>query len=343
MFLHRSPPIVLTLLIWVRMLHLADASQEPNEIIVLLDSTAVAVMEATLSASRAGLVATGVRELDSLAVAYGLIEIQSSPQADVTNLSRRLYVFVFPQGVDVGTVCLAYRELPYVATAEPNYVVGAAGQEGGTGIEFSAGSPYAPGELIVTLKTDSASATAAYRQASRSSQVQVGITVLDSMANANQLLSIREFSGTAPLSQRMFILVFPATTDMLSLAGKYALLPYFEVAEPNYKVQATAVVSESPAFVPTAPTLRQNYPNPFNPSTEISFTLAQPSEIVLVVYDISGRKVATLAEGCWRAGEHTLTWDGRSENGSTVASGVYVYQLRTPAGPVLEEKMLLLR
>ena len=70
--------------------------------------------------------------------------------------------------------------------------------------------------------------------------------------------------------------------------------------------------------------LSRNYPNPFNPSTRISFTLPEKSEVRVDVFNIMGQKVATLADGSFEAGHHTVTWDA-SQN----ASGVYFYKLTT--------------
>ena len=68
--------------------------------------------------------------------------------------------------------------------------------------------------------------------------------------------------------------------------------------------------------------LSQNYPNPFNPTSDISFSLPKSGHAVLTLYDIRGRKVATLAEGMFGEGTHTITLDA-----SKMSSGVYFYQL----------------
>ena len=72
----------------------------------------------------------------------------------------------------------------------------------------------------------------------------------------------------------------------------------------------------------------QNFPNPFNPSTEIKFDLPYAGEVSLIVYDILGQKVASLAAGHYAAGHHSVTW-----NASGQASGMYFYRLqaRDPA------------
>jgi len=75
--------------------------------------------------------------------------------------------------------------------------------------------------------------------------------------------------------------------------------------------------------------LQQNYPNPFNPSTTITFHIPQNEVVSLSVYDLQGREVATLLNQSMSTGSYDLTWGGLDNNGVQVASGVYVYTLRT--------------
>jgi hypothetical protein len=84
-----------------------------------------------------------------------------------------------------------------------------------------------------------------------------------------------------------------------------------------------ATSTEGADAIPTAYNLSQNYPNPFNPTTTIRYALPQASQVTLEVFDMVGRRVATLAEGPQAAGYHTATFDGRS-----LASGAYIYRLR---------------
>lgn len=87
--------------------------------------------------------------------------------------------------------------------------------------------------------------------------------------------------------------------------------------------------------------LHQNYPNPFNPSTSIEFTLNKSQSVELTVFDIAGRRVATLLKGTLGEGDHTVLWNGRSENGAPVASGRYSYVLRTQSGELSGHMILL--
>ncbi len=81
-------------------------------------------------------------------------------------------------------------------------------------------------------------------------------------------------------------------------------------------------VEEPHAALPTAYALDQNYPNPFNPATVIAYALPRAGHVSLVVYDIAGRRVATLLDEDQPAGFKTFRWDPRD-----LPSGVYVYRL----------------
>ena len=79
--------------------------------------------------------------------------------------------------------------------------------------------------------------------------------------------------------------------------------------------------------VPVLNRLAGNFPNPFNPRTQVRFTLAEPGEIRLFIYDVRGSRVKRLADGLWPAGSHELRWDGDDDSGEGVASGVYFIRL----------------
>ena len=73
--------------------------------------------------------------------------------------------------------------------------------------------------------------------------------------------------------------------------------------------------------------LMQNYPNPFNPETRIVYALPSDSNVKLIVYDILGNRVKTLADGWQTAGLKETTWDGTNERGFPASSGMYFYRL----------------
>jgi len=100
-------------------------------------------------------------------------------------------------------------------------------------------------------------------------------------------------------------------------------------------MDATSIDPEA-VVIPQAFGLNPVYPNPFNPSTTVSWTLDQTSDVDLTVYDVMGREVAVLMSGTMEARTHQLTWDA-----SNLSSGVYFVQLTTPAGVDIQKVMLL--
>jgi hypothetical protein len=89
-----------------------------------------------------------------------------------------------------------------------------------------------------------------------------------------------------------------------------------------------------PTAVDPQPTLPRDYalrgpaPNPFNPTTMFQFDLPAATRISLRVYDVAGRAVRTLQAGAQMpAGTHRVTWDGKDDRGTPVASGVYVVRM----------------
>lgn len=83
-------------------------------------------------------------------------------------------------------------------------------------------------------------------------------------------------------------------------------------------------------------------PNPFNPSTVIRFDLANEGRVMLRVYDVSGRLVRTLVDRKLPRQRHSVVWDARSEDGQSVASGVYLCRLET-TGFTATQKLVVLR
>ena len=94
--------------------------------------------------------------------------------------------------------------------------------------------------------------------------------------------------------------------------------------------------------IPAAARLHAPQPNPFNPTTTIRFSLPEATRVRLAVYDLAGRRVVTLADGHYGAGEFRQVWNGKDSAGRDVSSGVYFARLE--AGVFMATgKMVLLR
>ena len=89
--------------------------------------------------------------------------------------------------------------------------------------------------------------------------------------------------------------------------------------------------------VPEYFSLEQNFPNPFNPLTNIRFKIARQSYVELTVYDMLGRKVATLMSGTKPAGLYRISW-----NAENLSSGIYLYVLKA-GNRVMSKRMLLVK
>ena len=93
--------------------------------------------------------------------------------------------------------------------------------------------------------------------------------------------------------------------------------------------------------IPAGLTLEQNLPNPFNPATQIRFSLTEPAFVRLEVFNLQGRRVATLFEGDCAAGSRVVRWDA-ADGDQPVASGLYFYRLQAGKA-ALTRSMLLLK
>ncbi|TFB09988.1 T9SS type A sorting domain-containing protein [Candidatus Marinimicrobia bacterium MT.SAG.4] len=88
--------------------------------------------------------------------------------------------------------------------------------------------------------------------------------------------------------------------------------------------------------------LYNNYPNPFNPSTIIKYALPKASGVSLLIYNIMGQEVMRWDESNVSPGYYEKTWNGRTQAGVPVSSGMYIYRLQ--AGDFVQtRKMVLLK
>jgi hypothetical protein len=107
----------------------------------------------------------------------------------------------------------------------------------------------------------------------------------------------------------------------------------------------TDVKDHPPTNVPSTLTLRQNYPNPFNTSTLISFMIPPSlahSHVTLKIFNVRGESISEFIKNELPAGNYTTRWEGTTQTGKTVASGVYFYHL-VVGKQQLSGKMMLLK
>jgi len=108
------------------------------------------------------------------------------------------------------------------------------------------------------------------------------------------------------------------------------------------QLQPKALAAAADMGLIATPSLEQNAPNPFNAETVIRFRTAVDGPVSLTIYDLAGQRVRELIGDARPAGDYTVSWDGTDQAGRDVATGPYIYRLRTQAGDV-HRKLLLLR
>jgi hypothetical protein len=101
------------------------------------------------------------------------------------------------------------------------------------------------------------------------------------------------------------------------------------------RVQTNPLSVEKSSAAPYRFALEQNYPNPFNPTTGIRYQVAGTSDVRLEVFDMLGRKVATLVNERKAAGAYSVTF-----NAANLSSGIYFYRLQ--AGAFTETRKMML-
>jgi len=89
--------------------------------------------------------------------------------------------------------------------------------------------------------------------------------------------------------------------------------------------------------------LHNNYPNPFNPETIIEYTLINPTNVQLNIYNSNGIHIRTLVNSKKSAGLHKVIWNGKNQRDYDVSSGIYYYKLMTAGGFQQVKKAILIR
>jgi len=123
----------------------------------------------------------------------------------------------------------------------------------------------------------------------------------------------------------------PAATDQVELDDIVVRI----IGEP-------VAVEEPGISLPSSFELKANYPNPFNPTTNIEFSLVESGFTTLKVYSVTGELVKTLTNTELQAGVHKFIFDGKSQSGKELSSGMYIYELKSGAY-ISAKKMFLLK
>lgn len=82
-------------------------------------------------------------------------------------------------------------------------------------------------------------------------------------------------------------------------------------------------------------------PNPFNPEVRLRYQLPYRSKVEVAVFDVAGRKVATLFSGEVEAGAHDLSWNGRDDGQQGLPSGVYFARVQFGRNQLVHKLILM--
>jgi flagellar hook assembly protein FlgD len=106
-------------------------------------------------------------------------------------------------------------------------------------------------------------------------------------------------------------------------------------------------LGEKTIYVPETTELTGNYPNPFNPSTTLTFDVGfedGPDQLIRCdIYNIRGQLIRTLIHNRLAIGRYEWRWNGQTDTGKQVASGVYITRFVSSAGYTKTLKMTLIR
>ena len=97
----------------------------------------------------------------------------------------------------------------------------------------------------------------------------------------------------------------------------------YDESDKTFTTEISQIITEVTEKSPRELKLFNNFPNPFNPSTTITFSIPEPENITIDIYNVSGQKIKSLINGSMSAGEHSVRWDAAGS-----PAGVYFYKIK---------------
>lgn len=160
------------------------------------------------------------------------------------------------------------------------------------------------------------------------------------LANAHQISSLIDATNTS--EQQVYVY----TDDEINQIGTYyywLVVSDIDSSEEFYGPIQVLYEGNQPGSpgVPLFTELKQVYPNPFNPSANISYVLAEASDVSISVYNNRGQQVRSFDLANVSAGSWNLTWDGKDQNGSGLSSGVYYIRMQAGQDSFFKKAVLM--
>jgi hypothetical protein len=129
-------------------------------------------------------------------------------------------------------------------------------------------------------------------------------------------------------NETILVIVKPESEELFTHTGNFDIM---DIRVANSSDYVNVMTSPAEFSLSTA------YPNPFNPTTSMTLDMPEAGQVSVLVYNVMGQVVATLASGYMDASTYTLTWDASQE-----ASGVYFVKAEA-AGTVTTQKLMLMK
>ncbi len=141
------------------------------------------------------------------------------------------------------------------------------------------------------------------------------------------------FGGDGTMENGETDFVTFSLNSLFMLAGDYEGEVILNSNQGSIPIQLHLTVLEELGLIagtmPEKFAVSNNYPNPFNPVTTFSIDLPAQSSVNATVYDLYGRKIATLLHSVLNAGSYNLSWQGRNDAGVMVSAGMYFLKVDT--------------
>jgi glycosidase len=179
---------------------------------------------------------------------------------------------------------------------------------------FSRPYPEEDGIVAVNFGSTSTDVTISFSVSDLGGWVNEGGNYILSNLYNNETYPIKIIDGGA--SVNFTLPAYGSAICVLADSIKKVIIP---VEVENYQSE----------ILPTKLHLYQNYPNPFNPSTTIQFDLPKQGNVKIHIYNVLGKEIAEIANSVYSAGTHQVVWNGKTNSGVQVSSGVYFVRLET--------------
>ena len=127
--------------------------------------------------------------------------------------------------------------------------------------------------------------------------------------------------------------------DILTL-GKPIVLPPDDVVVDPERLPIPTLVTTGASAGPSQQTDPAAPEAESAPSALPYFMLSAPGHVQVDVYNLAGRRMATVVSGYLEAGRHELSWNGRDATGGVAARGVYLYRIESPDGVAVRKTVL---